>query len=118
MASKKKDNFVLELIDFYKDFTTASANAIRKLAKIQRKHKSNYKILRDLSEDPETVNKLVDHLDDEQRQVFLDVMLQSHTLSKRSSRLIHLNPNEQEKLAKDLEKFGKNIEKYMKEMKR
>lgn len=111
--SKIDLKFVKELIEFYRGFVTGSSKSIRILAEIEEKYPKQYRIINEIRWDPESVEKLMEELTDNQKELFFNIFIKASILGQRLNRLFELTIDEKKKLADDLDKFSEEVEKKL-----
>jgi len=109
MAAKTKSNFSKELIKFYTEFLVGSANAIATLAKIEKDYPKEYKLFRELKDDPITFSRLT-KMPEEIKDAFLIIILEGSSIGQRANKLFDLSRKEKEDLVKDMREFAKKVE--------
>lgn len=113
---KEKDKkFFLGILEFYEKFLESTSDSIRKLAEIQKNNKERYEKFKDLSYDTDKIVEMIGGLDEEDRGIFLEMLLRTQSFQKRMGNLFDLSAEEQNKLANDLDEFIKYMKKKLKE---
>lgn len=112
MVNKKKE-FALELIKFYKEFLIGSSEAVSILAKIEKKYPKEYEILKELKDDPRAITELTKKMSNEEREVFLLIVVEASALGQKINKLFDLTQKEKENLAKEIEDFANRVEKKL-----
>jgi len=107
----KRKEFGLELIKFYKGFLLGSSDAVKSLAKIEKKYPNEYKILKELKDDPKVIVQLANKLPEDVRNVLFSIIVESSALGEKMNRLFDLSQKEKEKLAKEIDDFANRVEK-------
>lgn len=109
MADKQK-KFGIELIKFYKEFLTGSSGAVKTLANIEKEYPKEYKIVKELKDDPNAIVQLSDKLPDDVKNILFSIIIESSVLGGKMNRLFDLSQKEKEELAKRIDEFATKIE--------
>ncbi len=110
MAEEKTKEFGIELIKFYKEFLLGSSKAVELLASIEHKYPKNYKIIRELKDDPKAIVALSSNMSNEVKTVLFSIFVEASTLATRMNKLFDLSEAEKKTLAKDINTFADRIE--------
>jgi hypothetical protein len=102
--------FTVELISFYKENLVSSADAVRRLAHLQKKYPEDYETIKQISYDPNGLPELLSKMDDETRGILVSIYLKQDTLSKKGITLFQMSSDEKKKYAEELEEFGKYVQ--------
>jgi len=106
--SKKKE-FSLKLIDFYSDYITNSAQAVKKLADIEREYPEQYQIIRQAKFDPMSIDKIMENMTSEEKEIFFTLFMKSSLLGRKLVNLFDITADEKDDLAKELLDLSKEI---------
>jgi hypothetical protein len=116
MSSNEQVKFGKELIVFYKEFLLGSSKAVEQLAQIQKEYPEQYKIIREMKDDPEMIEQITMNLSEDVKDTLLLVIVKASTIGKRMNNLFELNSDEQKKLSEDIKKFSEYVEKRISDL--
>lgn len=108
--------FIITLIEFYKESLCNSSATIKKLSELQRKFPENYDQFKKISLDPNVLPEVLAKLDDESRGILVDIYFKQDTLTRKTNLLLQMTADEKDIFAKELEDFGKLVDEKIKKL--
>ncbi len=109
MDEKDIKEFSGYLINFYKEFLLGTSKSVEILAKIEKEYPEEYKMLKELKDDPAAIAKLSDKIPDDVRTVFYFIVMESSGLAERMNKVFELSQEDKVILAKDIRKFSERV---------
>ena len=116
MPTARSKKFGIELIQFYKEFLLGTSKAVELLAKIEKKYPTEYRVMKELKDDPKAIAKLSTDLPDDVKTVFFSIVMESSMLGERMNKLFDLDKKAKEQLSKDIKGFAERVEKEIGEL--
>lgn len=90
-------------------FCDCIANSTSFLADVQEKYKDDYAIILQFSDNPQSLEELVQKLPLDKQAILLRVLLKAGDFGRRFNKLMESTPAEKRQLAKDLQEFAKQL---------
>lgn len=106
---KKSEAFVKEYQEYFQMFCDCIANSTSFLADVQEKYKDDYAIILQFSDNPQSLEELVQKLPLDKQAILLRVLLKAGDFGRRFNKLMESTPAEKRQLAKDLQEFAKQL---------
>lgn len=116
MEPEKFNEFISDLIEYYKSSMENISKSVEGLAKIQEKHPEAYEEFQKIAENPELLLGL--EIDDKMKAIFFELLLKSSSLTQKINKLIVLTPTEKKLLAKDLREYVQELSTKIEELKK
>jgi len=116
LTEEDAKEFVSDLITFLKGSIIGTSDSFGALIEIERKHPDLYNILRSVKMDYESMDDVLDNLNEKQRDVLMLIFFKTSSLGKKMNRLFDLTLEEKIKLVSDLKDFSEFVNKKLKEM--
>ena len=108
-ADEKDKNFLISLVEFYKETLGDASKTVRLLMNIQKKFPEQYQLLLDLQNDPSKILEITKQMNAEVSHIMINLFVQASILSNKVNRLFEISIEEKGILANDLEKFASEI---------
>jgi len=112
----REKKFTLDLIKFYKGFLLGSAESVGMLAKIEKKYPKEYKLLKEVKDDPTAITELTKKMNDKEKDVFILTVVEASQLGQKMNKLFDLSQKDKESLAKEIEIFAEKVEVKLKDL--
>jgi len=116
MDEKDIKEFGGYLINFYKEFLLGTSKSVEILAKIEKEYPEEYKILKDIKDDPTVIAKLSDKIPDDVKTILYSIIVESSALAEKMNKVFELSQEDKESLAKDIRKFSERVNNELKKL--
>lgn len=115
-ASTEIKQLTEKMIKFFKGALASSSESVRALAEIQENFKDEYEALKDFQTEPALLDKLVDKIDEDQKDVLILIMGKASIIGRKMNNLFDLSVEDKKQLADDIDDFSKFVEKKLVEL--
>lgn len=111
MVLKKEDQFLIDLLNYYKETIGSAVTSVVLLKNIQTAFPDKYEELLAVQEDPSRLIDMAGKLGAEDSKILFELMIRASSLSRKINQVFELSVQDKDMLIKELKDFSEVMEK-------